>query len=163
MEGFLSSSVNAPPAEHFVDEGLFTFLVNHEVHKATRLRYYLSIICLTPDLPATEITKDLTDKLTGVALRHLRATDVVSAFRSSCLALLLIDAEARNLPGIFRRLTDGFSLLSMPLTFSAGGACYPQTATGGADLLQQATEQLTRARTEGGNRLSLPPGCSGLD
>lgn len=157
MEEFLSSGVNAPPAENVVDEGLFTFLVNHEIHKAARLRYYLSIVCLIPDLPATEITKALMDKLAIGAIRHLRATDVVSAFQSSCLALLLTDAEAHNLPGIFRRLIDVLGPISQPLTFSAGGACYPQTAPRGTDLLQQAMELMARARAEGGNRLTLAP------
>jgi GGDEF domain-containing protein len=43
-----------------------------------------------------------------------------------------------------------------PLTLSAGGGCYPQTATSGSEVLQQALDQMSRAKAEGGNRLYLP-------
>ena len=153
----LSSSVNVPSADprNFVDERLFTFLVNHEVEKATRLQYYVSVLCMAPDLPPADITKALTEKLTQVAIRHLRATDVASAFPSSCVALLLVDAETHNLSGIFRRLAEA-SYPFLPFTLSAGGACYPQTALRGGELVVQAMELMTQARAEGGNRLNLP-------
>jgi hypothetical protein len=157
VEELLSSSVNVPSAgpRNFVDEKVFAFLVNHEVEKATRLQYYLSILCMTPDLPPTDVTGALTEKLTQVAISHLRATDVASTFRSSCVALLLVDAETHSLPKIFRRLTEAAYPFS-PFTLSAGGACYPQTALRGSELLQQAMELMIQARAEGGNRLNLP-------
>lgn len=155
-ETLLGPSVNAPSLnpKNFVDEGLFTFLLNHEVHKATRLRYPISILCLHPDLPPGEPTPAFTNELARAAVRHIRLTDVVSILPPSYVALLLIDAEAGNLKGILERLRE--TLGPRGLTFSAGGGCYPQTATNAKELLQQAVERMKRAKAEGGNRLYLP-------
>ena len=98
-----------------------------------------------------------------VATSQLRATDLGSALPPASVTLLLIDAELRNLQGILERLRAALEPLSLPalpkgqpLTLSAGGGCYPQTATTGSELLQQALDLMSRAKAEGGNRLYLP-------
>jgi hypothetical protein len=40
-------------------------------------------------------------------------------------------------------------------TLSAGGGCYPKTATSGEELLQQARALMIRARRDGGDCLYL--------
>ena len=154
--GRLGPSVNASSLDpqNFVDERLFTFLLHHEVHTATRLRYPVSVLCLNPDLPPSEATPAFTNEVAREAIRRIRATDVASILPGSSVTLILIDAEARNLTGILRRLRE----TSAPrrFTFSAGGGCYPQTASNVDELLHQAVELMKRARAEGGNRLYLP-------
>jgi len=164
VEELLAPSVNVPSLDpqNFVDERLFAFLLHHEIHKATRLRYCLSILCLTPDLPPGEATLSLTNQLAKAAIGHVRATDVVSILPPSCITLLLIDAETRNLREILQRLRETLEPLSLALggndrrfTLSVGGGCYPQTATNGNELLLQGLELMSRAKAEGGNRLYL--------
>ena len=138
-----------------VGRRLFTFILSQEIHKATRLQYPLSILCLTPDLEGRATSASFTDRLARLSAAQVRATDLAASLGPASVAILLIDAETRNLTGIFRRLTEGLELLPAP-TLSGGGGCYPQTATGGGELLEQAIELMRRAKAEGGDRLSLP-------
>jgi hypothetical protein len=39
------------------------------------------------------------------------------------------------------------------VAWSAGGSCYPRTATRAEDMLRQAVDLMGRAKVEGGNRL----------
>ena len=145
-----------------MDERLFSFLLHHEVRTATRLQYPLSILCLSPDLGSTETPPALTNRLARAAIRHVRATDVASILPPTSIALLLIDAEATNLRGILQRLRHAMPLALAEIgrqrhfTLSAGGGCYPQTATTAKELLQQAVDLMTRAKGDGGDRLYLP-------
>ena len=118
---------------------------------------------MTPDLPPREATPALTNQLAEVATTHIRAIDVASTLPPACVALLLVDAEARNLGVILRRLREAFEPISITVggrelrfTLSAGGGCYPQTATSGGELLRQAVHLMTRAKADGGDRLYLP-------
>ena len=135
--------------------GLFTFILNQEIHKATRLQYPVSILCLSPDLARDAATSSFLERLAKQALTQIRATDLATKLGSN-VALLLIDAEACNLPGILKRLKEGLEL-TPGLTLSAGGGCYPQTATCGSALVRQAVEQVGGAKATGGNQLQLPP------
>lgn len=163
VEELLAPSVNDPSLDprNFVEERLFAFFLHHEVQKATRLQYPLSILCLSPDLHPREATPALRTQLAKEAIRHIRATDVGSILPPSCVALLLVDAETRNLAGILQRLREALEPLWFPsrgkegFTLSAGGGCYPRTATNAHELLLQAVELMSRAKAEGGNRLHL--------
>lgn len=141
---------------NLVDQRSFTFVLNHEVHKAIRLQYCFSLLCLTPNLPPGEDNPALTKRLAELAIGRVRATDLASTLPPASVALLLIDAEAANLPGIFQRLKVELEPVT-GVTLSAGGASYPRTATRGDELLRRSVELMTRARAEGGNRLYLPP------
>lgn len=145
--------------QNLVDEKLFVFLLEYEVHKAIRFQYPLSILCLAPDLPPTDASP-LANQLARVAVRHVRATDAASILPPSNVALLLVDAEARNVAAILQRLRQAFEPLPLPatrkerrLTFSAGAGCYPRTAANGRELIVQALDLMKRAKTEGGDRL----------
>lgn len=161
VEELLAPGVNALDPRNFVEERLFAFLLHHEVHKATRLQYPLSILCLSPDLHPSEATPALTTQLAREAIRHIRTTDVGSILPPSCVALLLVDAETRNLAGILERLREAVEPLwfrtrgKERFTLSAGGGGYPRTATNANTLLLQAMELMSRAKAEGGNRLHL--------
>ena len=162
VEELLAPRGNTLDPQNFVEERLFAFLLHHEVQKATRLQYPLSILCLSPDLHPSEATLALTTQLAREATRYIRTTDAGSVLPPSCLALLLIDAEARNLRGILQRLREVLPLSlaatgrERRFTLSGGGGCYPQTATNANALLQQAVGLMTRAKAEGGNQLYLP-------
>jgi GGDEF domain-containing protein len=136
-----------------LDEELFTFILDLEIHKATRLQYCVSVFCLTPDIPPHEIDAALLHRLVEVAVRQLRTTDVAASLAPSCVTFLLVDAEVRNLPKILQRLREELELHPFTVsgqvrhvTVRAGGGCYPQTATSGRELLQQAINLMTRAK-----------------
>ena len=141
--------------QNLVDRRLFTFVLSHEIHKATRLQYPLSVLCLSPDRLRRETPAAFIRRLAELSVSQIRMTDLATSLDSSAIALLLIDAETRDLPGILGRLKGGLEAVS-GLTVSGGGGCYPQTATKANELLQQSVELMTRAKADGGNRLYLP-------
>jgi hypothetical protein len=157
----------APPAANghppnLVDQSLFDFILNLEMHKAMRLQYCFSVLCVAPDLRGKG-TAAAIERLAEVTTRQLRALDLGASYLPSCIALLLIDAEPRNLSGILARITEavettplGLAGAGGMLTFSGGGGCYPKTASNSGELLRQAIDLMERAQRDGGNRLYLP-------
>lgn len=154
-----------PSAEwrKLVDEQLFRFLVYLETRKASRLRYCISVLYISVDGGPDDDGHLFTTHVAELAARHLRATDVVAALAPRSIGVLLVDAETPTLREIFSRATEPvraapvtFGGLEWQLTLSAGGACYPQSATTEQELLRQAANLMTRARAEGGGRLHLP-------
>lgn len=141
-----------PSPEHgarVVDDLLFRFLVDFEIQKARRLRYFVSLVCLAIDVAPTETRRLPLPSLVEIVTRHTRGTDAVARWAGASLALLLVDAEATHLPSILRRLTAHLETIA----WSAGGSCYPKTATRPDDMLRQAADSLVRAKAGGGNRL----------
>ena len=146
-------------SRRITDEKLFRYLIDFEIQKAQRLQYCISVVCIGPDLPAPDASRLSTQHIFQAMLRRTRATDVVAALPDAAFSVLLIDAEIEYLLGIIGRLCDELcALTGLPTartpaaTWSAGGACYPKTATAGRQLLQQASDLLALARREGGNR-----------
>jgi diguanylate cyclase (GGDEF)-like protein len=145
-----------------VDERTFSLVLQLELHKATRLRYCFSVLCVTPDLNG-DMTPDVIRRLARVMVQHLRRTDLVTRLKAPGLAVLLIDAEPRSLEVIVRRVQDGLALqritakrLASEVTLSAGGACFPLTAQSSAEVISQAVDLMTRAQRDGGNQLYVP-------
>jgi hypothetical protein len=132
-----------------VDESLFRFLVDFEIQKAQRLRYSVSLVCLSVEPVSAENGKLSTSSLAETITRCLRGTDAVTLWAQGSLALMLVDAETPHLPSILDRLTKRLETSA----WSAGGSCYPRTAARAEDMLRQAVDLLARAREEGGNQL----------
>jgi GGDEF domain-containing protein len=134
-----------------VDEELFRLLVNFEIQKAQRLRYSVSLVCFAaePASPLSGTEESSAPSLAESLTRYLRGTDAVAFWTQGWLAFLLVDAETAHLPSILRRLTTHLE----SVVWSAGGSCYPRTATRAEDMLRQAVVLMDRAKDEGGNRL----------
>lgn len=143
-----------------VDERVFRFLLDLEMHKAIRLRYCYSVLCATPDLLLDDAPPSLIGQIAGGVLRWLRATDSVTTIEQSFVGLLLINADLPALPLIHNRVKEELEARLLTTgartTWSAGGGSYPATAASGSDLLRQAIDLTTRAKEEGGDRLYLP-------
>jgi len=131
-----------------VDDNVFRLLIDMEIRKAQRLRYLVSVVCI--HVEAETGGADASAAVNMVA-SLIRSTDAVTALDQSTVALLLIDAEAANLPTILQRLEVALDALP----WSAGGACYPQSAASAEDLLTQAAMMMARARQDGGRRLYI--------
>jgi len=131
-----------------VDESLFAFLVDLEIQKAQRLRYSISLVCFAVEGVPGGNSESVPSVAEHIA-RYLRATDAVSLGAGPWLALLLVDAESIHLPLILHRLTTHLEANA----WSAGGSCYPRTASRAEDMLRQAVDLMDRAKVEGGNRL----------
>jgi len=158
-------------AGNVIDESVFRFLLDLELQKAVRLQYCVSVILVSLDEgngagnghagePGEAV---LTRQIAESVAPHLRSTDVVAPLPGRALGVLLIDAETGNLPAILGRATDEWRARPVapagrerPLKWSAGGGCFPLTATNATGLMRQATDLMTRARAEGGDRLYLP-------
>jgi hypothetical protein len=135
---------------YVVDSTTFRFLLDLEVHKAERLHYCVSVMCLAVDLPQAK--PEGSTSLASLLVQYLRATDAVAPYARSSLGVLLVGAEKGHLPAIFGRLAEHVD----PLPWSAGGSTYPETATRADDMLRQAVNLAFSAREAGGNRLLLP-------
>ena len=136
-----------------VDTVVFRPLVEMEIHKAQRLRYSISLLCVATNERAHEMhqgaaASPLAERITPL----LRSTDALAHWERSTLALLLVDAEVMNLPSIVERLTTRLEILR----WSAGGACYPKTTAHPEELFHQAQDLMMQAEKDGGNRLYLP-------
>ena len=131
-----------------VDDALFRLLLELEIHKAQRLRYTLSVVCLTmkrSDAENGTSSLSIAETIAG----RLRGTDVVAIRAEGLVFCLLVDADAANLPAILERLTTRLQMVS----WSAGASSYPRTAVRADDMVRQAVDLHTRAHNEGGNRL----------
>jgi GGDEF domain-containing protein len=149
------------------DESVFRFLLDLELQKAVRLQYCVSLVLVSLE-PGTRPANGgeagdaaLTRQVAESVAPHLRATDVVAALPGRALGVLLIDAETGSLPAIIDRATEGWRARPVAgqargLSWSAGGGCFPLTATNATGLMRQASDLMTRARAEGGDRLYLP-------
>jgi GGDEF domain-containing protein len=153
-----------PPRGAPLPERLFRYLLDLEIEKANRLRYCLSLVCLTPDLEGSQVGADLTRAIARIALRQLRGTDLATTLSRETVALLLVDTDPTMLTRILdrtanaqlpegRRFVRGRQIVSV----SVGASCYPLTAPDRATLLREANDLMHRARREGGDRLILPP------
>ena len=134
-----------------VDELLFRLLVDFELQKAQRLRYSVSIVCfaIEPASAGNGEASPPSPSLAESVPRFLRGTDAVASWAQGWLSLLLVDAETTHLPSILERLMARLETVA----WSAGGSCYPRTATRAEDMLRQAVDLMGRAKAEGGNRL----------
>ena len=146
-----------------IPERLFHYLLDLEIEKANRLRYCVSLVCLTPDLNGSGADPALTRAIARTALRQLRTTDVATTLSSEVVALLLVDTEPGMLAGILdraanARLPEGrrFVRGEQVVSVSVGASCYPITAPDRTALLREANDLMLRAKREGGDRLILP-------
>jgi hypothetical protein len=135
-----------------VDELLFRLLVDFEIQKAQRLRYSISLVCFAVERSQPENRESAQSLLESVT-RCIRGTDAVTSGADGWLHLLLVDAETTHLPLILHRLTARVETLA----WSAGGSCYPRTASRAEEMLRQSVHLMGRAREEGGNRLYVAP------
>jgi hypothetical protein len=145
--------------KNLIDSSIFTFILNHEVRKAARLGYCVSLLCMSPDVSAAEEDPSLVTRMGEATLGVLRGTDLGTTLPSRRSAVLL-DAQLQTLPTILKRITDRLSGWPSPgraaLTVSAGGSCFPHTAPSPKALVQQAIDLMTTAAKDGGDRLYLP-------
>jgi hypothetical protein len=152
-----------PPHGVPLPERVFRYLLDLEIQKANRLRYCVSLVCLTPDLAAPQVSPDLTRAIARIALRQLRTTDLATTLSRETVALLLVDTE----PAMVDRILDRAANAHLPegrrfvrgrqiVSVSVGASCYPITAPDRTTLLRQASDLMHRAQREGGNRLILP-------
>ena len=135
-----------------VDGEGFRRLVDMEIQKAQRLRYCVSLLCIAADRRSPDGEQPAAASLAERVIPLIRSTDVVNCWTTPCLGLMLVDADIASLPSIVDRLTTRLETF----LWSAGGACYPQTATHADHLFHQAHHMMTKAQGDGGGRLYLP-------
>jgi len=151
------------PPPNVVDEALFRRLVQLEINKARRLQYSVSLVCVTPTEGEEGIDQTFARRVTEAVSRQFRTTDVLTARAPASIWLLLVNADTRDLPEIFRRTATELEAqtsatgVTRPITWGAGASCYPRTATSEIELVGQAAEAVRRARLQGVSTLVLPP------
>jgi len=150
-------------AQNLVEAGFFPQLLYLETQKALRLRYSISVLCVSvseghqgKDPPPT------TEYIAQEMIRRLRATDVATLLSPSTVGILLVDAEIQSVSKVFDRATE--TLRNHPVSFEgresrvtlrAGAVCFPGTVTNASDLMRQAIALMGRASGEG-TSLYLP-------
>ena len=134
---------------HVVDGETCDFLLRLEVLKAQRLRYLLSVVCM--DVSESQRERAHAETVVERAAPAIRSTDVMVMQTGSCVAFLLIDADSISLSGIVARVAVALS----DIPWSAGGACYPETAGSAKELLNQANTMMASAKRSGDHRFHL--------
>jgi hypothetical protein len=152
-----------PPRGEPTPDWLFRYLLDLEIEKANRLRYCVSLVCLTPDLLDPQPEPELMHGIARTVLRQLRRTDLASILSPDVVGLFLVDTE----PGVLGRILDRVANARLPegrrfvrgrqvVSVSGGASCYPITAPDRTALFREASHLMHRARREGGDRLILP-------
>jgi hypothetical protein len=147
---------------NLIPEDTFSLVLELESQKAVRLRYCLSVVVLWADVKGMGVSgperDDLSWEIAHIVARQVRVTDLVTRFSSSSeIALLLIDAETEAISRILQRTVTGLAANYMEgsVVWSAGGASFPSTVSTGGALLPRASELMSRAREDGGDRLYI--------
>ena len=135
-----------------VDSEGFRRLLAIEIQKAQRLRYCVSLMCIAADRRSPEVEQPTALSLVERITPFLRSTDIITCWTPPSLALMLVDADLVSLPSINSRVTSKHEAY----VWSAGGSCYPKTATHSEELLHQAEGLFLQAGRDGGSRLYLP-------
>jgi PleD family two-component response regulator len=154
------------------DFGAFRSLLAREVKRSRRYRYPVAFIVVAYDAFATGMpeleTTDVEALLAGakgVLARHLRETDLVSAFHPGSWVVFLPHTPADGAMVVAERLRERLTGLHRTyLTASAAVAAHvPSEGTGDLSfgkLFRDATDTLALARSEGGGRTLLSPGAA---
>jgi diguanylate cyclase (GGDEF)-like protein len=151
------------------DFGAFRALLAREVKRSRRYRYPVAFIVLAydafatgmPDLETTDVQSLLVGAKQALA-RHLRETDLVSAFHPGSWVVFLPHTPSEGAMVVAERLREKINGLQKTyLTASAGVAFHvPVEGTGDLSfgkLFRDATDALAQARAEGGGRTLLAP------
>ena len=153
------------------DFGAFRSLLAREVKRSRRYRYPVAFIVLAYDAFATGMpeleTTDVAALLAGakdVLAKHLRETDLVSAFHPGSWVVFLPHTPAEGAMVVAERLREKLTGLQRTyLTASAGVAAHVPVEGSGdlsfGKLFRDATDVLALARAEGGGRTLLAPGA----
>jgi diguanylate cyclase (GGDEF)-like protein len=152
------------------DFGAFRALLSREVKRSRRYRYPVAFIVLAYDAFATGMpeleTTDVDALLAGaknVLAKHLRETDLVSAFHPGSWVVFLPHTPADGAMAVAERLREKLGGLQRTyLLASAGVAAHvPVEGTGDLSfgkLFRDATDALAQARADGGSRTMLAAG-----
>jgi hypothetical protein len=150
-------------AQNLVDADFFPQLLHLETQKALRLRYSISVLCVSvsegdqgedPPPPTKYVAQEM--------IRRLRATDVATLLSPSAVGILLVDADIQSVRQVFERATEtlrdhpaSYEGRESRVTLRAGAVCFPGTVTNASDLMRQAIALMGRASAEG-TSLYLP-------
>jgi len=153
------------------DFGAFRSLLAREVKRSRRYRYPVAFIVLAydafasgmPELETTDV-QALLAAAKDVVAKHLRDTDLVSAFHPGSWVVFLPHTPAEGALVVAERLRDKLGGLHQTfLTASAGVSAHvPSEATGDLSfgkLFRDATDALAQARAEGGGRTLMAAGA----
>ena len=149
--------------QNLVEADVFQQLLHLETQKALRLRYSISVLCVSVSETHQGEDPPLTGYVAQEMIRRLRATDVATLLSPSAVGILLVDAEIQSVRQVFDRATE--TLRDHPVslegresrvTLRAGAVCFPGTVTNASDLMRQAIALMGRASAEGTTSLYLP-------
>jgi diguanylate cyclase (GGDEF)-like protein len=151
------------------DFGAFRSLLAREVKRSRRYRYPVAFIVVAydafatgmPELETTDV-EALLGRAKEVLAKHLRETDLVSAFHPGSWVVFLPHTPAEGAMVVAERLREKVTGLHRTyLTASAGVAFHvPVEGTGDLSfgkLFRDATDALAQARAEGGGRTLMAP------
>jgi hypothetical protein len=151
------------PGSAIVDQSTFAFMTELEVRKAVRLQYYVSLLGIEIEREGEGEIPDPAGVARQVAeaiRSHLRGTDVIVVESGRpAITILLVNASIHSLPVVIARITEAVSRRTFkvddreePVGLAIGGACFPTTATGAEQLLEEAASLAADARRSVGER-----------
>lgn len=150
-------------ARNLIGVEMFQKFLDLETQKALRLRYSISVLCVSVSETSRGDNPALTRYVAEAMIRRLRATDVAAVLAPTLVGILLVDAEIQSIRQVFDRATETVRNRSVTFdtresrpTLRAGAVSFPGTVTNASDLLRQAIALMGRAPREGTVSLHLP-------
>ena len=152
------------------DFGAFRSLLAREVKRSRRYRYPVAFIVVAydafatgmPELETTDVEKLLAGAK-GILAKHLRETDLVSAFHPGSWVVFLPHTPVEGATVVAERLREKLAgLQGTYLMASAGVSAHVPTEGAGdlsfGKLFRDATDALAQARADGGGRTLVATG-----
>src|SRR3990172_9186680 len=95
---FRSGGENAPFAQapNMIEADFFQQLLHLETQKALRLRYSISVLCVSVSETPQGQDPLLTRYVADTMIRRLRATDVATVLSPSAVGILLVDTKIES-------------------------------------------------------------------
>lgn len=141
--------------------GFFQYLLETEHKRASRYGYFFWVLTVET-APITN--GEVLPTIANLVQSCLRNSDYISSKNSKRLMILLPHLDTvQNTLNVGNRILDrvanyNFSTQDHESKYSIhiGGACFPTHAADTSDLLLTVDEMLSRAKSNGGNKICLP-------
>jgi diguanylate cyclase (GGDEF)-like protein len=147
-----------------LDPGLYQYFLEMETVRSIRYSHFFSLCHLGIDQDGTNNTHAMVRSVANIVRQTIRETDLVGFAGERTLSVLLLNTEIQGAYLVAERLRNRvaeqtFSNEDAPiqLTASIGSACFPTHGSDATALLSRADEMLALARSQGGNRIAVPP------
>jgi diguanylate cyclase (GGDEF)-like protein len=143
---------------------VFEYLLDLEIKRAMRYQYFFSLLIVEPDLRGdTQNEADIIKIIAEIISDEVRITDTIGRMDGNNFYVLLPHAETSCTLTVAERIRSRVESYTfskndgaVKKTISIGAACFPTHSNELKNLVNNASEMISRAKDAGGNKVCLP-------